>query len=111
MQATMEAPTTNPVLTPDDARRLTEDERSRRAEYMYQLYESGLSLAEVGRRCGGVSKQRVFQVLNDFGYTTRPAPGTSLWRATKRQEEERKRAEEEAALQAKVDSLLGEGAA
>lgn len=68
------------LLLPDDARLLSPDERSLRAKLFNDLYVKGLSLQTVGDLAGGLSKERVRQIMVDYGYITRPLPGSKRWR-------------------------------
>ncbi len=74
-----------------DGIQLTPDERSTRAEVMWQLYndpEETRSLQAVGNLCGGLSKERVRQVLIAHGYDVRPALGSKKWREARKKLEQ-----------------------
>lgn len=75
------------LLLPDDARFLDDIERIVRAKLFHDMYSSGLSLKQVGDIAGGLSKERVRQILTDGGYVTRPLPGSKRWRDLRRAEQ------------------------
>lgn len=68
------------LLLPDDARMLDEQQRAMRAKLLADIYATGLSLQTVGDIAGGLSKERVRQILLTNGYITRPVPGSKRWR-------------------------------
>lgn len=58
---------------------LSDAEKQARAQVMYELYsdrDNPRSLAEVGQMFEGMSRQRVQQILRDYGYPVRAIDGT-----------------------------------
>lgn len=61
----------------DPNRRMTKEERIKRAQEMHALYigPPGLTLEAVGRKYGGLSKERIRQIFNEFNLAVRnPRP-------------------------------------
>ena len=64
----------------DNPRAAMPQERDHRAEQMRTLYEKhGWSLSDVGDAFGLV-KERVRQIFQEYGYETRPIPGSLAYR-------------------------------
>jgi DNA-directed RNA polymerase sigma subunit (sigma70/sigma32) len=62
-----------------DERTLTDDDKIERARRMHELYSdpvNPMSLKEVGQVFDGLTRERVRQILRDYGYKTRSPRGT-----------------------------------
>jgi hypothetical protein len=72
------------LLLPDDTRLLSDDELALRAKMFADMYSTGLSLKDIALISGGLSRERVRQVMTTYGYRTRPVPGSKRWRDEKK---------------------------
>jgi len=88
------------ILLPDEPRLLTDEERAMRAKLVNDLYSEGLSLRDVAEVCGGLSRERIRQIMRDYGYDTRPLPGSKRWRDARKVAQQRARVAELAAARA-----------
>ena len=75
------------LLLPDNPLTTSPEEKSERAGILADLYDQGYSLRRVGEIAGGLSAQRVQQILAEFGFATRPMYGAKKWREEKKAKE------------------------